>query len=83
MTVFPVPVLSTAPKSVNVPRGFAFVNQRGGGKGIPRPLAAQVMARQRLKVAVDQRHQLVHGALVTFTPGDQELGYIPATRRTS
>ena len=50
-----------------------FVHQGCGLKHVPRTLAPEVPASQLAKLRVDERHELVEGRIVSFSPGDEQL----------
>ena len=59
---------------------IGLVNQGSGLQRVIRSLAPQVVSRQTSQFALDQRHELVEGRLVTTAPPGQKLSY--ATFRT-
>jgi hypothetical protein len=53
-----------------------LIHESGCLKRVAGPFVGHVTLRQAVQLTVDQRHKLFDRALVTLTPGLQELRYL-------
>src|SRR5436305_9417392 len=54
----------------------SLIYQRSGLEGMPLPLALQIAVCQATKLVVDQRIQLIQGALISIAPLSKQMSYL-------